>query len=71
VGVVGQLRELIASGLTQREIAQRVGLTQPTISRLLAGLHSDTRSAAAERVKALHEAVILKPKRQPKPRKAA
>jgi transcriptional regulator with XRE-family HTH domain len=71
VVVAEQLRELMASGFSQGEIARRVGLTQPTISRLLAGLHSDTRSAAAARIKALHDAVIPKRKRPPKPREAA
>lgn len=53
-----QLRELMARGLTQGEIANRVGLSQPTISRLMRGVHSDTLSAVAARIKDLHDAVL-------------
>lgn len=74
-----QLRELMDRGLTQGEIANRVGLSQPTISRLMRGVHSDTLSAVAARIKALHDAVVSeappKPKRpttaRAKPRKKA
>lgn len=74
-----QLRELMARGWTQGEIADRVGLTQPTISRLMRGEHRDTYSASAARIKDLHDAVVSeaapKPKRhttaKPKPRRKA
>lgn len=48
------LRDLLDSGLSQSEIAKRCGLTQPTISRLLSGVHSDTRSSVAVRIFDLH-----------------
>lgn len=53
-----QLRDLMARGLTQSEIADRVKVTQPTISRLIRGVHADTGSAVAERIKELHDAVM-------------
>lgn len=53
-----QLRDLMARGLTQGEIADRVGLSQPTISRLIRGVHGDTHSAVAARIKDLHDAVL-------------
>lgn len=36
---------LVAAGLSQAAIAQRVDVRQPTISRILSGAHKDTRGA--------------------------
>lgn len=79
VVVERQLRELMARGWTQGEIGDWVGLTQPSISRLMRGEHRDTYSATAARIKELHDAVVSealpKPRRpttaKPKPRKKA
>jgi DNA transposition AAA+ family ATPase len=52
--------KLIESGLTQKQIADRVGTSQPTISRFLRGLHSDIKASIADAVTTLYEDVFSK-----------
>ncbi|RQS88049.1 helix-turn-helix domain-containing protein [Burkholderia seminalis] len=46
--------ELSADGLTQAQISQATGVTQPTISRIQSG-QSDGRSSTWKNIAALHE----------------
>jgi transcriptional regulator with XRE-family HTH domain len=53
------LVDLLASGLSQTEIARAVGLTQPSISRLLRGVSMDTLSENARAIEELHRSKIV------------
>ena len=48
------IRELISLGLTQKQIAQEIGVTQATVSRIVTGVQSDTRASIARRIEALY-----------------
>lgn len=41
---------LIKGGLSQQAIAQEINISQATISRLIAGIHKDTRSEIKDRL---------------------
>lgn len=49
-----QIRELLAHGMTQKEIAEAIGVKQPTVSRIVTGAQSDTRASIARRIEALY-----------------
>jgi len=48
------ISDLIATGMTQAEIAKRVQVTQPTICDIAAGRIKDVRWSNGERLRALH-----------------
>lgn len=47
--------EIIASGMTQAEIAERVGTTQATVSKLTRGGIADISYATGKRLELLHK----------------
>lgn len=51
-------QDLIASGLTQVEIANRVGCSQPTIAQLASGAQRDVRWTYGEKLRSLHRKVV-------------
>lgn len=51
------LRKIVATGLSQAEIARRVGLSQPTVSNLLSGKIKTTGYGYGVKIMALHKAV--------------
>jgi transcriptional regulator with XRE-family HTH domain len=53
--------DLVASGLTQREIAERTGIPQPTISKVLRGDVNDVMSRNYRKLEALHLEVVRAP----------
>lgn len=48
------IEQLIASGLTETEIAKEVGVEQPTINRLKLGVQKSTAYATGQKIMALH-----------------
>lgn len=48
-------KKIIALGMTQTEIAERVGSTQATVSKLIRGGISDISYATGKRMEALYE----------------
>lgn len=48
-----KLQKIRDAGVTQEEIAAAIGLTQPSVSRLLRGINSDTSASAGERINKL------------------
>ena len=59
------IAELIASGMTQAEIAARCGCKQTTVSELFRGITTDPRYALGEKLKKLHAAKKRSANRQP------
>lgn len=57
------IQDLVASGLTQVEIANRVGCSQPTIAMLASGAQRDIRWTYGEKLRALHRKVMGRRKR--------
>jgi predicted transcriptional regulator len=57
------IHDLVASGLTQVEIANRVGCSQPTIAMLASGGQRDVRWTCGEKLRALHRKVVVRRKR--------
>lgn len=55
------VRELIASGLTQTVIAERSGIPQPTISKILRGEVADVMSRNYRKLQALHASACVPP----------
>ncbi|WLW64284.1 hypothetical protein RA224_12905 [Achromobacter aegrifaciens] len=55
-------QDLIASGLTQVEIANRVGCSQPTIAQLASGAQRDVRWTYGEKLRSLHRKVVARRK---------
>lgn len=49
---------LVKSGLTQQNIAERTGIPQPTLSKVLRGDVADVMSRNYRKLQALHEEVI-------------
>ena len=60
------ISELVAIGLTQQAIADRTGIAQPTLSKVLRGEVSDVLSKKYRKLQALHAAVVggVLPKRR-------
>ena len=52
------VRELVASGMTQMVIAERTGIPQPTISKILRGDVMDVMSRNYRKLAALHCEVL-------------
>ena len=53
-----KLTKIIESGLTQEVIASRTGITQPTISRILAGKHADVKASTADSISILYNSLL-------------
>ena len=53
-----QIKKLLALGLTQDIVASETKTTQPTISRILNGLHVDVKASTALAVDALYRKTI-------------
>lgn len=58
------VEELSAAGMTQAQIAEKTGITQPTISRIQSGL-SEGRSANFRRLSELHTQHFQQSSEQP------
>lgn len=52
------IHALIAAGLTQSQIAERTGVPQPTISKVMRGEVRDVMSRNYRRIQALHSEVV-------------
>lgn len=52
------ISDLLASGLTQAGIAERTGIPQPTISKVVTGRVSDVLSANYRKLQALHSEIV-------------
>lgn len=52
------IHALIAAGLTQSQIADRTGVPQPTISKVMRGEVKDVMSRNYRRIQALHTEVV-------------
>ena len=52
------VRELMAAGLTQTQIAERTGIPQPTISKVYRGDVDDVLSRNYRRLQDLHTEVV-------------
>lgn len=48
------VEEICASGLTEQQIAEKTGVSQPTINRLRRGQTSDPKSSVADALRDLH-----------------
>lgn len=55
------VRELMAAGLTQTQIAERTGIPQPTISKVYRGDVEDVLSRNYRRLQDLHTEVVSTP----------
>lgn len=49
-------QEILDSGLTQQEVAMRIGTTQATISKLIRGIIADISYASGKQLEELHKA---------------
>ena len=47
-------QEILDSGLTQQEVAEKIGTTQATISKLVRGVITDVGYATGKQLEALH-----------------
>jgi transcriptional regulator with XRE-family HTH domain len=65
------VRELLASGMTQMQIAEKTGIPQPTISKVFRGDVADVLSRNYRRLQALHKLVTRNSKRRKAVRPAA
>lgn len=55
---------LMSRGLTQAFIAERTGIPQPTISKVVTGRVNDVLSANYRKLQALHDEVIRDPNKK-------
>jgi len=53
------IAELVRAGLTQVQIAERTGIPQPTISKVLRGGVDDMLSRSYRKLQALHAELVL------------
>lgn len=51
------VEQIIKAGYSQTYIAEQTGISQPTISRILSGEHTDPKSSTASALKRLAEKV--------------
>lgn len=58
---------LVKSGLTQAQIAERTGIPQPTLSKVLRGNVDDVLSRKYRKLEALHNEVLGQPAPEPSP----
>jgi transcriptional regulator with XRE-family HTH domain len=59
------ISDLLAKGLTQAVIAERTGIPQPTISKVVTGRVSDVLSTNYRKLEALHTEVCSKAAAEP------
>jgi transcriptional regulator with XRE-family HTH domain len=48
------IADLVASGMTQLDIAKRIGIKQPSVCSIASGKTKDVRHSVGERLRALH-----------------
>lgn len=65
------IKQLIDAGMTQVQIAERTGITQPTVSKILRGDVRDVMSQSYRRLAALHGEVVTPRKGKRQDRAAA
>lgn len=53
------IADLVRSGLTQVQIAERTGIPQPTISKVARGDVADVLSRSYRKLQALHSEVVV------------
>lgn len=61
---------LVAHGLTQSQIADRTGIPQPTLSKVVRGEVADVMSRNYRKLQALHAEVFTVRRRRAQPAKA-
>lgn len=54
------VKSLVEAGYSQAVIAERAGVTQPTISRILSGDHADPKSSVLSKLNEFAEEVLRK-----------
>jgi transcriptional regulator with XRE-family HTH domain len=64
------VKQLIDAGMTQVQIAERTGITQPTVSKILRGDVRDVMSQSYRRLAAVH-AEVVGPRARKERRRAA
>lgn len=52
------IKQLIDAGMTQVQIAEKTGITQPTVSKILRGEVRDVLSQSYRRLASLHSEVV-------------
>lgn len=57
-------KAILKSGLTQAEIAEIVGTSQPTISRILSGAVEFPKRTTSDKLEALHAKVLKRRRRR-------
>lgn len=62
------VQALINAGLTQKQIEEGSGISQPTISKIITGKVDDVLSTSYRKLQALH-AKKCKPRKAPRPSK--
>ena len=68
VAIANRIYEILESkGMTQKELAQRLGKTETEVSRWLSGTHNMTLSTVCKISTALGEEIVTVPKRELEP----
>ena len=68
VAIANRIYEILESkGMTQKELAQRLGKTETEVSRWLSGTHNMTLSTVCKISTALGEEIVTVPKKELKP----
>ena len=49
-----KLNKIISTGLTQKEISEKTGVSQPTVSRIARGIHIDIKASTDNSISALY-----------------
>ena len=68
VAIANRIYEILeAKGMTQKELAQRLGKTETEVSRWLSGTHNMTLSTVCKISTALGEEIVTVPKKELEP----
>ena len=68
VAIANRIYEILeAKGMTQKELAQKLGKTETEVSRWLSGTHNLTLSTICKISAALGEEIVIVPKLAPEP----
>lgn len=59
------VKSLVCAGYSQQVIAERAGVKQPTISRILSGDHTDPKSSVLIKLKEFADEVLHRPATDP------